>query len=218
MYMYKVDTFLLLTPGHKIIVEHCSTSACTTLPLFTQVDQVCSPWAMAWIAMLSYTSWMCTTLYNDKHGRDSRLACTNAQCCCWRAHRIRPRRTTFYGLATSSVHAIHITHQTSNRRTLTQTLTHTHLTSGYCVCKKKRRARVRLCVSVSSASTERSLPTRPRFVLGKASWVTTPPEREREHNENRKPILRWQKKKKSQGEMACVWFCNRSDIRERPVL
>lgn len=63
-----------------------------------------------------------------------------------------------------------------------------------------------VCESFSSASTGRSLPTRPWFVLGTSSWVTTPPQREKEHNENRKPILRWQGGKKSLGEMACAVF------------
>lgn len=87
---------------------------------------------------------MCATLYNDKR-KGRRRACTHTQYC-WQEHQIRPRQTTFYGLATSSVHAIHITHQTDTR-------TDTHLTSGYCVCVQTRHA----CVSFSSASTERSL-------------------------------------------------------------
>ena len=78
------------------------------------------------------------------------------------------------------------THHTSNRHT------HAHISHLEIVCVQNRRAClcVYVCVSVSSVSTERSLQTRPWFVLGTASWVTTPPEREREHNENRKPILR----------------------------
>lgn len=101
---------------------------------------------------------------------------------------IRPRQTAFYGLATNSVHAIHITHQTSAR-------THT-LIWIVCVCRVKRA-----CVFFPvQAQSDLSQPTGAWFVLGTACWVTTPPDRW-EHNENRKPILRWQKK---QGEIACV--------------
>lgn len=77
------------------------------------------------------------------------------------------------------------THHTSNKCTHT----HTHLDS-VCVCGVKC-ARVFFPVQ---AQSDLSRPTGAWFVLGMACWVTTPPDR-REHNENRKPILRWQKKK-----------------------
>lgn len=143
--------------------------------------------------MFAYTLWMCTTVYNNlkKKGKKKsrKLACTHPVFC-WRANQIRLRQINFYCLAMSTIHATHFSHA------------HTRsLTSGCCVYRMTLR--VCGCVPVSSASTEQSLLTRPWFVLGTASWVTTPPEREREHNENRKPILRWQKKK-SQGKMAYV--------------
>lgn len=61
------------------------------------------------------------------------------------------------------------------------------------------------CVPVSSASTEQSLLTRPWFVLGTASWVTTPPEREREKENTMKTGSQFlDDRKKSQGKMAYV--------------
>lgn len=92
-------------------------------------------------------------------------------------------------------------HRTCNTL-FTSTHTHTHsLTSGCCVYKMTLR--VCGCVPVSSASTEQSLLTRPWFVLGTASWVTTPPEREKE-NTMKTGSQFLDDRKKSQGKMAYV--------------
>lgn len=53
----------------------------------------------------------CAQLHKRK---DKRLACTHSQYY-WQVCQIRPRQTTFYVLATRSVHAIHITHQMDTR-------------------------------------------------------------------------------------------------------
>lgn len=119
----------------------------------------------------------------------------------WRAHWIRPGQIRLYGLATSTVHAIHITHQTD----AAHTHTHAYTFNIWILCAQNG------CLSVSSASTERSLPNRPRFVLGTGLLgydTSRGTERKRTQGKTGRQFLddrkRKGKKKKSGGEMACV--------------
>lgn len=102
-----------------------------------QVDQVCSPRAVVWIVMFTYTLRSCSTLFNNKR-RGRSLACTHTGCS-WRAHQIKLRQTTFYGLAISTVHAIHITHQTDAH-------TRAHTLNIWMFCVQNGCACVQKCV------------------------------------------------------------------------
>lgn len=136
---------------------------------------------------------MCTTFYNNfkKKRKEKKTGSWHVHIQCFVEGQIRSGSSKWIFIAWQwAPYMQHTFHQHTHAHTRS-------LTSGCCVYKMTLR--VCGCVPVSSASTEQSLLTRPWFVLGTASWVTTPPEREsereREHNENRKPILRWQKKK-----------------------
>lgn len=162
---------------------------------------------MVWIAMfptLHNCVQPCTTIKR----RERRLACTHTQCC-WRPHQIRPRQTTFYGLATRTVHAIHITHQTDARA-----YTHTRIWI-LCVCKIGVRACGRVCLFPVQAQSDLSRPDLGLFLARPHGLRHL--QREKENTmKTGSQFLDDRKKKVS--ERWLVWFCNRSDIRERPVL